>query len=171
MYFTDFMRITKLRRGSGLVEVTAGLVLFIFVLLLALDLYIILQGAIINDTLVRDLARTASKGPPAKLTVGRGRVVTERTAPYERVMDLLQKKKEVLPAWYELSPTINITETINSPIPVAPFGGPVYGTVTVETTILVHLQFAPGFFKMEPISLTASKTFPYTWVMKSQTVL
>ena len=111
-------------------------------------------------------------GPPGQLTAGKDRLVKENQSPYMRAYAVVENKGiNLLPLFFELNPIINVTETVSPPIPTPPLGGPVYGSVFVETSILVHPKFAISFLKLGPITLTASKTCPYTWVMQSQIVL
>ena len=155
-----------------MIELGAGFVLVSIVVFLFFDVCLLVMGAIINDAIAADAARAASMGQPGKLAVGRERVVKENQSPYIRALAVVENKNSTLfPSIFDLDPTINIIETISPPIPTPPLGGTVYGSVSVATVIWIHPKFMIGFLKPGPISLTASKTCPYTWVMKGEVEL
>ncbi len=167
-----FYRSNQQSRGLGIIELMAGFLLVVLVISLFLDVGLLVVGTMINDEIVSDAARAAAMGPPGELAVGKNRIVKSTQAPYKRALTIVENKsKNLPPLFFELDPTINISETVFQPIPVLPLGGILHGSVRVETIILVHPKFAIGLFNPGSISLTASKTCPYTWVMKSQLVL
>ena len=152
----------------GLLEAVVGLSLFILVLLFFLDLYGLFEGAAINDDIATDAAKAASNGPPGKLEAVQNRRVEESQAPYERAFAIVDSRQANLPNTYEIVEPIQLTETIRSPVPSKPFGGPVNGTITVTTSIRIRPKFIFSLFKPDPIVFSAAKTFPYSWVMESE---
>ncbi len=157
----------KNNSGSGLIEVAVGFMFFMVIVLTFLDLQLVLHGATLNDAIARDAARAASAGPPGKLIESKDRVLANNDAPFKRASSVVNSRRTTLSSPFEIADSIDVTETVEPPIPSELFGGPVMGTVTVRTTILIHPRFILGFLKIKTIPLTASKSFPYSWVIKS----
>lgn len=157
---------TSRQRGTGLAEVAAGAILLVFVVSFFFELYFLLMAFTLNDEIARNAARAAAMGPPSKLEQCQNRVVKEGQTPYQYASAVLESMRPNLPKQIELSQDIDVTETINPPIPEYPFGGRVCGSITVRTKILVHLGFMASLLKIPPVSLVNSKTYPYTWVQE-----
>jgi hypothetical protein len=155
--------------GQQFVELSAGIVVIVIIVLAFMDMSTLLTAAALNSSLARDAARAASTGPPGDLEPGKDRVVDEHKAPYQRAYAAVIKGKPNSPS-VELAPEIHVVETVESPVPAEPYGGPVSGTVSVATTMLVHPRFLLLLVHMPTLSLTACESFPYTWVMKSSLV-
>jgi hypothetical protein len=158
----------KSNRGTGLVELAAGFIFIMLIVFTFLDLQILLHGAGMNYSTAGEAARAASAGPPGKLVASRNRVLGKNEPPYLRAFSVVNSRCTKLPTPVEITDSIEVTETIEPPVPSELFGGPVLGTVTVTTSALIHPQFILAFMKMNTIKLTASKTFPYSWVIKSE---
>lgn len=157
------------KKGQHFVELTAGLFVLVFLVLSFMDMSTVLTAAALNSSLARDAARAASTGPPGELTIGTNRAVDPTQLPYQRASAAILKAKPNSDS-FELASQIQVTETVENPLPTQPYGGPVSGSVRVATTMLVHPRFVMSLVKMDTISLTATETFPYTWVMKSSLV-
>jgi hypothetical protein len=152
-----------------MVELIAAFFLFLIVLFTVLDLALLLQGVVINEALAKNAARSAAMGPPGKLEKGVKRLVLENQSPYKRAYAAVQVERNRLGQVFEIVDPFLVKETIEPPVPSELFGGPVNGTVSVESTIAVHPKFIFSlFFRDYPITVTARKSFPYTWVMKAQ---
>jgi hypothetical protein len=160
----------RLRRaGQHFVELTAGLFVIVIIVLAFMDMSTLLTAAAINTSLARDAARAASTGPPGELTAATDRKVDPSQPPYQRAAAAIMKAKPNSDS-FELASEINVRETVTNPIPSQPYGGPVAGSVSVATTMLVHPRFILPIVRIGTIPLTAVETFPYTWVMKSSLV-
>ncbi|PWT98280.1 MAG: hypothetical protein C5B53_06900 [Candidatus Melainabacteria bacterium] len=157
------------RRGLQFVELTAGLFVIVIIVLAFMDMSTLLTAGALNCSLARDAARAASTGPPGALAVGANRKVDASEPPYQRAAAAILKSKPNSDS-FELASEIQVVETVENPIPSQPYGGPVSGNVSVATTILVHPRFILPVVHVGTIPLTASETFPYTWVMKSSLV-
>jgi hypothetical protein len=157
------------RKGQHFVELTAGLFVLVFLVLSFMDMSTVLTAAALNSSLARDAARAASTGPPGELSIGTNREVDPTQLPYQRACAAILKAKPNSDS-FELASQIQVTETVQSPLPTQPYGGPVSGSVRVATTMLVHPRFVLPVVKIGTLSLTATETFPYTWVMKSSLV-
>ncbi len=154
--------------GSVSIELVMGIIIFVFIGFLFLDLQLLLGGAMLNDAMAQDAARSAAMGPPGKLMVGKDRIVSENQSPYLRAFAIIKNSRARLLTPFELVQPIKVTETIDSPVPSERFGGPVLGTVTVDTTMLIHPKFVLGFLKLDTFKIVSAKTFPYSFVMKSE---
>lgn len=154
--------------GTGSIEIVVGIIIFVFIVFLFLDLQLLLGGAIVNDSIARDAARAAAMGPPGKLLEGKDRVVAENQSPYLRALATIRNSQTRLLTPFELVKTIKVTETVDPPVPSELFGGPVLGAVTVGTTMIVHPKFILGLLRLDTFRLSSVKTFPYSFVMKSE---
>jgi len=155
--------------GQQAVELVAGLFVIISIVLACMDIGTLFTGAALNESLARDAARAASTGPPGQMVAGVDRAVDAKQPPYQRASAAIEKAKPNTSS-FALADMIHVTETVEKPLPTLPYGGPVTGTVTVQTTMLVRPRFLLPIVHSEAIALNASATFPYTWVMKSSLV-
>lgn len=159
------MRVRK-TSGQSTVEILCGFVIFIPLILLAIDLVTLYNGYSLNNRICRDAARAASSGPPNALSAG---------SPKQRADGVIRdvyneatvKKYNVL-GTVRLHPDCVVTEQLTAPIPDTSLGGPIDGQVTVDTTVDVIPPFLiKGFVGPNGISLTARQTFPYTYIVPS----
>ena len=157
------------RKGLQFVELTAGLFVIVIIVLAFMDMSTLLTAGALNCSLARDAARAASTGPPGALVIGANRKVDPTQPPYQRATAAILKSKPNSDS-FELASEIQVVETVENPIPSLPYGGPVSGNVSVATTILVHPRFILPIVHVGTIPLTATESFPYTWVMKSSLV-
>lgn len=150
------------RNGQSLTELFAGLMVVIPVVLFCVDVGTLFLGVSVNSTACRDAARAASTGKPGVMSSGT-RDLSSGTQPYDRAIAVLKKGFKTSGA-VQLSDDIKVTETLRSPVPTAPFGGPVDGEVTVLSKITVAPPFlisavvGPG-----GVQFQTSQTFPYTY--------
>lgn len=158
--------VTPTSRGQSLVELLAGLVVIIPVVLFLIDAGTLFLGATENNQVCRDSARAAASGEPGDVTTaGSDRDVPAGKQPFDRAASVIRRTCKPGGA-IRMSPDPKVTETLRAPLPTQPFGGPVDGEVTVETTVTVYPPFlvstivGPG-----GVSFKTSQTFPYTWVM------
>lgn len=145
------------RRGQSFVELAAGLLVVIPVVLLCIDIATIYLGVELNSSVCRDAARAASLGAPDAINNGE---------PKRRAEGVVRKANKTDGA-VRLDPNVQVTENINQGnLPVAPFGGPVEGDVTVETTVHVYPPFLLSCFAQQGgLKFTTNQTFAYTWMM------
>jgi Flp pilus assembly protein TadG len=152
--------------GQSTVEILCGFVIFVPLILLAIDLVTVYSGYSLNSRVCRDAARAASSGPPNALAAG---------SPKQRADGVIRdvynevtvKKYNVL-GTVHLHPDCVVTDQLTAPIPDSSLGGPIDGQVTVETTVDVIPPFLiKEFVGPKGISLTASQTFPYTYIVPS----
>jgi Flp pilus assembly protein TadG len=148
----------KSRRGQSFVELTAGLLVVIPVILLCIDIATIYMGVELNSSVCRDAARAASLGAPDAINSGE---------PRRRAEGVVRKANKTAGA-VRLDPNVQVTENVNSTnLPTAPFGGPVEGDVTVATSVDIYPPFLLSCFTQQGggLKFTTNQTFAYTWSM------
>jgi hypothetical protein len=154
--------------GQSTLEILFGLVIFVPLILLAIDLFTVYNGCSLNDRICRDAARAASSGPPNALDAG---------SPKQRADGVIRdvyneatvRKYNVL-GTVHLHPDCVVTEQLSAPIPDKSLGGPIDGQITVETTVDVIPPFIiKGFVGPNGISLSTHQTFPYTYIVPRST--
>lgn len=157
---------TRSGRGQSLAELAAGLMVFVPIILLLADCAVLVIGVAQNDTACRDAARAASSGPPGIMVAGT-RDVSSGQPPYRRAKSVI-KDVYSLGGLIKISETMNIKETVRSPLPEAPHGGPILGEVSVQTTAEVSPPFLIGaIVHSGSIQFKNMQKFPYTYVMPS----
>ena len=148
--------------GQSLVELGAGLLIVIPVILVGIDLATLYMGVNLNDTVCRDAARAASVGAPDAITSGE---------PLRRAQGVVSRANATAGAIRMDPSSVKVTESINS-LPKAPYGGPVNGQVTVTTSVNVYPPFLLSLMSQgQPQTFTTNKTFAYTWSMQSTATL
>lgn len=136
----------------------AGLLIVIPVILLIIDCATIYMGVQLNDNVCRDAARAASLGAPNGITPGE---------PQRRAEGVVRKANKTGGA-IRLDNNVIVTEQITGALPQPPFGGPVNGQVTVQTTVHVFPPFLISLFTgPQGVDFTTNQTFSYTWSMAS----
>lgn len=146
------------RKGQSLVELAAGLIVAVPILLCLLDCGVLLIGAAANDSLCRDAARAAASGPPSDETPG------ERTVSGAGVPRL--RAKQVIYKIYKLGipVTVNESELLVKEKIDSVVGGSINGSVTVRCTVDVNPPFILGVVTKSKIALSSSHNYPYTYV-------
>lgn len=158
------MKIAKRDSGQSIIELVAGLIVFVPIILVLMDCAVIMIGVSTNEAACRDAARAASSGQPGQMTSG-SHSVGPGTPPYLRALAVV---KDVYAAGglIKISQTMAITETLQTPLPSA--GSPVMGSVQVETTadicppFLIHLLVENGTYEFKN-----SQSYPYTYITGS----
>ncbi len=151
-------RCSRRLSGQSLVELAAGVMVIIPVVLVLIDLTTIVLGVNMNNGICRDAARAASSGPPDKIQAGQ---------PKQRAEAVVRKTAKPGGA-VRVDNNVVITETVREPVPTQPFGGPVDGEVTVQTTVHIYPPFiVSAVVGSGGMDFTTSQTFPYTWVMEN----
>jgi hypothetical protein len=148
----------KTTKAQSTIELVAGLMILIPIVLSLIDIAVFVMGVSLNDSVCRDATRAAASGPPDKIAHGQ---------PKQRA-EMVVKRSYKTEGAIRLSPDVDIRENIREPLPSEPYGGPVDGEVTVSTTVNVHPPFLVSVFcGSSGITFKSEQTFPYTWVMPS----
>lgn len=159
---------TNLRKtGQSLVELAAGLMVFVPIVLLLIDCSVIMIGVSTNEAICRDAARAASAGPPATMASAGSHSAGPGTAPYQRAQAVVRNVYAV-GGLLKISETMAINESLQDPLPQAPQGGAIVGTVTVQTTAEISPPFLIRVFVENGVyQFQNSQSYPYTYVMPS----
>ena len=152
--------------GQSTVEILCGFVIFVPLILLAIDMVTVYTGYSLNSRICRDAARAASSGPPNALSAGSAKQRADGVI-RDVYNEATVKKYNVL-GTVHLHPDCVVTEQMAAPIPDSSLGGPIDGQVTVETTVDVIPPFLiKQFVGPNGFTLTARQTFPYTYIVPS----
>lgn len=162
------MKFAKRKCGAqSLVELAAGLMVFVPIILVMIDCAVIMIGVSTNEAACRDAARAASCGPPSALISGAQRSVGPSGSPYKRALSVV-KNVYAAGGLVSISDNLNVKETLSDPTPQAPQGGPVIGEVSVETTAEVAPPFLVRIFVPNgTYQFKSTQNYPYTYVVPS----
>lgn len=146
------------KHGQSAVELAAGIIVIIPIVLFGLDVACLFMGQSMNASICRDAARAAAAGPPSSISP---QLTPKQRA--EAVVRRTQKAEGAIRVNSEVQCSEAVTRT-----PTMPFGGIVEGTVTVQTSVDVYPPFIlKNIVNKGAVKLTTSQTFPFTFVMAS----
>jgi hypothetical protein len=145
----------------SIVELLAGLMVIVPVLLLCIDVATLFMGAQLNATACREAARAASNGPPSAVVSGE---------PQRRAETVVRRVFKTGGA-VRLQPDIQCTETVRQ-LPDPQFGGPAIGEVTVQTKVAVYPPFlVSSVVGPQGVVLTSEHTYPITWAQGNSSTM
>lgn len=148
--------------GQSFVEMAAGLLVVIPIILLIIDCATLYMGVSLNDTVCRDAARAASMGPPNGIKDGE---------PKHRAETVVQRANRTTGS-IRLDPNVELNEKIVGSLPSEPYGGPVNGEVSVATTVHVFPPFLISLFTgPHGVDFRTEHHFAYTWSMANTATL
>jgi hypothetical protein len=125
------------------------------IILVVFDLAVIVIGVQINDSTCREAARVAAAGDPNDSEARAAAVVARANA---KAAGMLSN--------FTLIKPVQSTVTAAQMAALAQYGGPVQGTVTVQTEVDVRpfvVQFA--YNGSSPLRFRSQQSFPYTYVV------
>jgi hypothetical protein len=158
------------RSGQSLVELAAGLMIGVPIILLMADCAVLMIGVATNEAVCRDAARAASAGPPSANVSGPPHSVGAGAAPYKRALSVINNVYAA-GGLIKVTPALDITETLQDPIPAVAQGGPVIGTIKVETTAEVYPPFLiRAFVENGTFTFKNEQKYPYTYMMPPQSI-
>jgi len=150
------------RSGQSLIELTAGLMVLVPVILFLVDFAFILWGVQSNDLVCRDAARAAAAGDPADATARAEAVVSSTGERNSSVItsSILIPPVEVYVTQEPVRQFDRTTHQEYSP------GGSVSGTVKVSTEV----EITPFVLKMllagqRKLTFQSHQSFPITYIM------
>lgn len=146
----------KRARAQSIVELVAGLIVLIPIVLIMIDIGSLYLASIMNSDICREAARAAANGPPGAVQTGE---------PQKRVDTVINRKRAMCAGNVTIDSPVQVTEAVRTPLPAKPFGGQVDGEVTVETVVTVRPPFLVQAIVPQGVKIRTSQTFPYTWVM------
>ncbi|MBX9686811.1 MAG: hypothetical protein K2X27_08925 [Candidatus Obscuribacterales bacterium] len=150
--------------GQALIELAAGLLVFLPLVLLAIDCSVIMIAVSSNEAACRDAARAASSGPPGLAVTGPAHTLTAGARPYKRALSVI-KDLYAAAGFLKISENLKVTELLRSPLPQAPEGGPYIGEISVETTAEVYPPFLIRVFSENGcFQFKSTQKYPFTYV-------
>ena len=149
----------RLRRnhGQSAVELCAGLIVIIPIILVLFDLSVIVLGVQVNDATCREAARVASIGDPTTCSTRAQAVVTRANNQGSSLLSNFQ-----LISCTSSGSAATITAMVT-------FGGPVSGTVAVITQVSITpfvVQIVTG---TSPMQFQSQQTYPFTYTVPNTT--
>jgi len=148
-------------KGQSLVELAAGLMVFIPMILLLIDCSVIMIGVSVNEAACRDAARAASSGSSPSTSSAGTHTVVPSSIPYQRAVAVIKNMYSGA-GLVSISTTLAMTESLNSP---TVSGAPLTGEVSVETTASVTPPFLIRVFvENGAYTFKSSQSYPYTYV-------
>jgi hypothetical protein len=150
------------KSGQSLIEVTVGLVIFVPVLLVLIDLSTIFLGVQANDNTCRNAVQAAASGDPAQATARAMTVVTRSN----------QRGSGPIVSHFNLVQPVEVQITNRPATEFDPLsekqkntGGAVTGTATVTTEVDIKpfvVQVVYG--GKSPLKFRARKSFPISFI-------
>ena len=142
------------RQGQSLIELVCGMLVLIPIILVLFDLAVIVLGVQLNDSTCREAARVAALGDP-----------TSCSTRAQAVVDRANNSGSSMLSNYKLKQCTS-TVTAADITAMSPFGGPISGTVTVDTEVdikpfIVAIVYSGG----QPLKFRSQQTFPFTFVV------
>lgn len=153
------------KNGQSLVELAAGLLVFVPIVLILIDCLVLALGASTNEEVCRDAARAAASGPPSLYTPAVNRSAGAGTPPNERAKAVIKRVFNSAGV-VSIEDDVKVLETVKTPVPATPHGGAIIGEVSVETTAVVYPPFLVraivegGQFKFK-----STRTYPFTYIV------
>lgn len=146
--------------GSSFIELAAGLMIIIPLVLYVIDAATIYFGASMNASVGRDAARAAAAGAPSRYCRGG---TSDPLRPRKRAESVIARSSNPQ-SIVRVEPVFLFAEELRPPYPIAPWGGPVKGRVVVRTTTTVNPPFKLPFVQ-KIVTLNNDAEYPFTWVM------
>lgn len=136
-----------------MIELCAGLIILVPIIMGLVDLAFIIASMQINDAACRDAARAAAAGPPDQA--------------FQRASGVAAASNRT--SGYIIGPTINQSDVSTNPAqipPPGPFGGPYQGTVRVKSHVFLNMPVPLPFVPqtMNRMEFVAQQEFPITYV-------
>jgi hypothetical protein len=140
--------------GQSAVELCAGLIVLVPILLVLFDLCVIVLGVQLNDSTCREAARVASIGDPTSCSTRAQAVINRANNQGSSMLSNFQ--------------LLNCTSSVSGAQITAmqPYGGPVSGTVSVTTEVdirpfVVYLVYTGS----TPLHFQSVQTYPFTYTV------
>ncbi|CAN5483879.1 hypothetical protein BH10CYA1_BH10CYA1_23450 [soil metagenome] len=154
-------RPNKRKKGQSIVELAVGLIALIPIILVVFDLAVIVIGVQINDSTCREAARVAASGSPQD-QANRAKAVIARAN--QRSAGMLSNFRLVT------DPPIS-TVTQAQATALAPYGGALNGTVTVQTEVDIKpFVVQAAYSGKSPLTFRSQQSFPITYVVPNSAV-
>jgi Flp pilus assembly protein TadG len=147
-------------KGSSLVELATGLLVLIPIVLVLFDLSVIVIAVQMNDSTCREAARVAASGNPLDAQTRAMAIISRANS---RQVGMASNFTLV-----GLVSTVTAQDIQN----VGSYGGPVDGTVTVETEVQVRPFVVQYIYNgQNPLHFRSKQSFPFTYVVPNTTTM
>jgi Flp pilus assembly protein TadG len=146
------------KRGSSFVELGAGLIVLIPIVLVIFDLCAIVIGVQVNDSTCREAARVAASGNPL-----------DAQSRAQAIIDRANLHASSFASNFSLASCVS-TVTPQDVAALGTFGGPLTGTVTVQTDVSIHAFVVQLVYSgQSPLHFRSQQVFPFTYVVPNTT--
>lgn len=162
------MKKTRRRRGQSMVELAAGLIVSVPIVLAVIDLGFIAMGASTNDSVCHEAAEAAAAGPPSTTTAPSTNQLSAGQSGYDLAVSVIKVHQPTrMPAKVSEQPVVS-EELLD--VPPSEQGGAVDGNMSVTTTIVITPPFILGaYFGKNGVSVSAKHIAPFTYVVPKVT--
>ncbi len=147
------LRLRKMK-GQSAVELCAGLIVIVPIILVLFDLSVIVLGVQLNDSTCREAARVAALGDP-----------TTCSTRAQAVINRANNQRSSMLSNFQL---LNCNSSVSAAQIAAmqPYGGPVSGTVSVTTEVdirpcLVYIVYTGS----TPLHFQSVQSYPFTYTV------
>ena len=159
------LRVPRRRRHSGqsTVELCAGLLVLVPLVLVLFDLAVIVIGVQVNDQTCRQAARSASSGDPATAQQRAEAIIARANQQGSSMLSNFQLSQ------FTFNPGTVIADTNALRTSNGGYGGTVSGTVTVRTSVEIRPFVVPAVYSGgAPLVFVAEQTFPFTYLVPNE---
>lgn len=162
MFYSRRQRISG-RKGQSTVELCAGLIILVPLVLVLFDLAVIVIGVQVNDQTCRQAARSASSGDPATARQRAEAIIARANQQGSSMLSNFTLDQFIF------NPSTVLSDTDALRFSNGGFGGTVSGTITVETTVQIRPFIVPMVYSGgAPLTFRASQTFPFTYLVPNE---
>jgi Flp pilus assembly protein TadG len=144
------------RKGQSMIELGAGLLILIPIVLAIFDLAVLVIAVQVNDNACREAARIAASGDPASASIRAASVIARANSTSSgMVSNFRMVGVDLLP--------VDVATQVTA---LQPYGGTITGTVTVTTDVdvkpfIVQWVYSGG----RPLTFRSRQSFPFTYVV------
>lgn len=155
------------QRGQSAVELVAGLIVAVPIVLCIIDLGFIAMGASANDNVCREAAQAAAASPPSSTNAPSTQKLTAGQSGYDAAVSVIKLHQPTnLPA--KVSDQPDVSESLTD-VPPKDVGGSVDGDISVTTTVLITPPFLVGaYFGKNGVNLKSTHATPFTYVVPKE---
>ena len=144
------------RKGQSIIELGAGLLVLIPIVLSIFDLAILVIAVQVNDTACREAARIAASGDPGSASTRANSVIARANSTSSGMVSNFRI----------ISVDLVPPDVANQVAALQPYGGTITGTVTVTTDVdvkpfIVQWVYSGG----KPLTFRSKQSFPFTYVV------
>lgn len=157
----------KHKRGQSIIELVIGLMVLVPIVLLIFDLAVLVLGVQQNDSICREAARVAAAGDPTKANDLQDRANAVVTRANNNTKGMLSNFKLISVNTNPSQAAINtqIAQWQVPPPGSGNTGGPITGTVTVDTEVDIKPFLVKYAYNGQTLTFRSRQSFPFTYVV------